>query len=97
MLRSLKNRCLTFWSSIIKRSPFPLKVKHGLPVGGGSALSFGIEVGQFINMLPLPQHLVKEVDQQLLVELRAKQFLEAEVCEGIDVFIFGEHVALYET
>ena len=44
-----------------------------------------------MDMLPLAQHLVQEIDQQLLVELRAKKLLKAEVREGIDVFFFWKH------
>ena len=72
---------------------FAEQVKDRLPVDQAPALHLRIQIRQLMDLLTLAQHLVQEVDQQLLVKLRSEKLLEAEVGEGVDVFFFGKHIS----
>ncbi|CAA9279485.1 MAG: hypothetical protein AVDCRST_MAG56-3624 [uncultured Cytophagales bacterium] len=60
-----------------------------MPVACGAALLLGVQVGQVPNVFPFAQHLVEKVNEQVLVELRAEETLEAKVGKRIDVFFFA--------
>jgi hypothetical protein len=72
---------------------FAIQIKHGFPVRFRLALVFSIQIRQIPDLFPLSQHLIQKVNQQFLVELGAKQLLEAKVGEGIDVSVFAAHAS----
>ena len=68
-----------------------VQVVDGLAIRFGAALLLGVEVGQVPDLFPVAEYLVKKVNQQVFVELRAEQTLEAKISEWIDVSFFATH------
>ena len=69
-------------------------VEHGTAVGLARAQMFGVQVGQFLDLLTTVKQAVDEADQKVLVHLRPKQLLEAKVGVRVDVAVFdvsGDH------
>ena len=55
---------------------------------------FGVQVGQFLDLLTTVKQAVDEAGQKALVHLRPEQLLEAKVGVGVDVAVFdvsGDH------
>ena len=69
-----------------------VQVVDGFAIGFASALLLGVQVGKVADVLPFAQHLVEKVNQQVFVELRAEEPLEAEIGEWVDVPVFDAHL-----
>ena len=62
-----------------------IDIKHSLAVSEALAQMLVVQVGEARNLKLVLKQGVKETDQQILVQLRAEQFLESEVCVRINV------------
>jgi hypothetical protein len=60
-----------------------------------SALLLGVQVRQVFDLLPVAEYLVQEVDEQIdeqiLVELRAEEQIKANIGKRINVFFLAMH------
>ena len=62
-----------------------IDIEHGLAVKLARTKLFTVEIGKVAyDLLPI-EHRIKETDEQVLVDLRAEQFLEREISIKVDV------------
>ena len=62
-----------------------IHVEHGAPVILLRTQVFGVQVCYLRDFLTALQQRVQETDEQILVDFRAKEFLECEIRVEIDV------------